>query len=55
VADGQLDARRLASYRKLQKEAAGASQTLRERHERERRFGILQRQAQRTKRDARDR
>jgi ribosome biogenesis GTPase len=55
VADGQLDARRLASYRKLQREAAGASQTLRERHERERRFGILQRQAQRTKRDARDR
>ena len=53
VADGRLDARRLASYHKLQREAAGASRTLRERHEKERQFGALQRQAQRAKRERR--
>jgi ribosome biogenesis GTPase len=36
---GQLDARRLKSYLKLQREAANAKRTLRERRERDRRFG----------------
>lgn len=53
IADGRLDPRRLASYRKLQREAASASRTLRERHERERQFGAMQRQAQRIKREKR--
>lgn len=49
VADGRLEARRLASFRKLEREAADAARTLGERHEHDRQFGALQRQAQRSK------
>jgi ribosome biogenesis GTPase len=41
VASGALDGRRLASYRKLQREAANAAMTRHERHAHERRFGRM--------------
>lgn len=50
VASGQLDARRLASYRKLQREAANAAMTKHERHERQRKFGRMVATALRIKR-----
>jgi ribosome biogenesis GTPase len=50
VADGSLEARRLRSYLKLQREAANAARTLHERRERERQFGRLCRDAQRERR-----
>ena len=43
VAAGQLDARRLSSYQKLQREAERASQSVRERREIERRWGRMHR------------
>jgi ribosome biogenesis GTPase / thiamine phosphate phosphatase len=43
VAAGQLDARRLSSYLKLQREAQRAGQSLHERRESERRFGRMTR------------
>jgi ribosome biogenesis GTPase / thiamine phosphate phosphatase len=50
VASGELDARRLASYRKLLREAAHAAMTPHERHARERKFGRLVASALRLKR-----
>ena len=50
IAAGELDERRLASYRKLQREAAHAAMTTHERHARERRFGRLVASALRLKR-----
>jgi ribosome biogenesis GTPase len=41
VASGELDERRLASYRKLQREAANAAMARHERHARERKFGRM--------------
>lgn len=41
IAAGQLDARRLSSYRKLQREAARADMSTRERRARERSFGRM--------------
>jgi len=49
VESGQLDARRLASYRKLQREAANAAMTTHERHARDRKFGRLVQSAVRFK------
>jgi len=43
VAEGQLDARRLSSYQKLQREAERASQSLHERRAIERRWGRMHR------------
>lgn len=50
VASGQLDERRLASYHKLQREAAHAAMTKHERHARERKFGRMVASALRSKR-----
>jgi ribosome biogenesis GTPase / thiamine phosphate phosphatase len=50
VATGRLDPRRLASYLKLQREAANAARSVRERRERERHFGRVHRSAQRVRR-----
>jgi ribosome biogenesis GTPase / thiamine phosphate phosphatase len=50
VATGQLDSRRLTSYLKLQREAANAARTVRERRERERHWGRVHRFAQRVRR-----
>jgi ribosome biogenesis GTPase len=41
VADGRIDARRFANYRKLQREAAHAAMTPHERRERDRQFGRM--------------
>lgn len=41
ITTGRLDERRLRSYKKLQREAMNATQTVHARHERERRFGKL--------------
>jgi ribosome biogenesis GTPase / thiamine phosphate phosphatase len=49
VAAGQLDARRLSSYLKLQREAKRAGQSLHERRESERRFGRMVRSALKTR------
>ena len=54
IANGQLDARRLASYRKLQREAAQAAMSVRDRRERDRQFGRLQASAMRIKRQRRE-
>lgn len=51
IADGRLDARRLANYRKLQREAEQAARSLREQRERSRQFGAMARSAMRAKRD----
>jgi ribosome biogenesis GTPase len=48
---GELDARRLRNYLKLQREAAQAARTLPERRERERRLGRMYREAARGRRD----
>ena len=50
VESGVLEARRLANYLKLQREAAHASESVRERRERERHFGRMHRSAQRVQR-----
>lgn len=50
IASGELDERRLVSYRKLQREAAHAAMTTAERHARERRFGRVVASALRLKR-----
>ncbi|KRE89109.1 GTPase RsgA [Frateuria sp. Soil773] len=55
LAEGRLDARRLASYRKLQREAAKAAYTARERHEHARRFGLMSRQVQQLQRERKGR
>lgn len=55
VADGRLDARRLDSYLKLQREAARASRTLHERRGSERRTGKLYKAIQRRRREERER
>jgi ribosome biogenesis GTPase len=51
VAHGELDARRLSNYRKLQREAAHAQQSQREQRERGRQFGAMAKQAMRAKRE----
>ncbi len=51
LAAGQLDPRRLANYRKLQREAEEAARSLRERRERSRQFGAMARSAMRSKRE----
>jgi len=51
IADGRLDARRLANYRKLQREAEQAARSLREQRERSRQFGAMARSAMRAKRE----
>ncbi len=50
IAGGQLDERRLVSYRKLQREAANAAMATHERHARERKFGRVVDEALRLKR-----
>lgn len=55
VADGKLDNRRLDNYRKLQREAANAARSTRERHEHERHYGLLNRNAQRLQREKKGR
>jgi ribosome biogenesis GTPase / thiamine phosphate phosphatase len=47
---GSIDARRLRSYLKLQREAANAARTLHEKRERERQFGRLYKTVQRQRR-----
>jgi ribosome biogenesis GTPase len=54
VADGRLDARRLTSYLKLQREAARATRTAHERRANERRTGKLYERVQARKRRERD-
>jgi ribosome biogenesis GTPase len=51
LAQGALDARRVANYRKLQREAVRAGQTLREQREQGRQFGAMARQAMKAKRE----
>ena len=51
LAEGVLDQRRLANYRKLQREAAAAQRTLREQRERSRQFGAMTKAVMRAKRD----
>lgn len=51
VADGALDARRLANYRKLLREAVRTQQSLREQREQGRQFGAMAKQAMRAKRE----
>ncbi|WP_266183282.1 ribosome small subunit-dependent GTPase A [Dyella humicola] len=51
LAEGALDHRRLANYRKLQREAAEAQRTLREKRERSRLFGAMTKEVMRAKRD----
>jgi len=51
VADGALEARRLSNYRKLQREAQHAQQTLHEQREHARQFNAMAKQAMRSKRD----
>ncbi|HEV7776726.1 MAG TPA: ribosome small subunit-dependent GTPase A [Luteibacter sp.] len=51
LADGRLDARRFGNYLKLQREAAQAARTVRERHERNRQFGVMSREVMRAKRE----
>lgn len=51
VMDGTLEARRLDNYRKLQREAAHAQRSVREERVHGRQFGVLVRQAVRSKRE----
>ena len=51
VADGALDARRPSNYRKLQREALHARMTLREQREQGRQFGVMAKQAMKSKRE----
>lgn len=53
VANGSLEARRLRSYLKLQREAANAARTLHEKRERERQLGRLYRSVQEERRRVR--
>ncbi|TCV93420.1 ribosome biogenesis GTPase [Luteibacter rhizovicinus] len=55
IAEGQLDARRLVNYRKLLRESTHASNTLKERHDRNRQFGKLSRDVQRAQREKKGR
>lgn len=55
VADGTLDGRRLANYRKLQREAANAARSTRERREHDRHYGLLNRNVQRLQREKKGR
>jgi ribosome biogenesis GTPase len=55
VADGSLDDRRLANYRKLQREAANTSRTTRERREHDRHYGRLSHSVQRLQREKKGR
>jgi ribosome biogenesis GTPase / thiamine phosphate phosphatase len=50
IAEGRLDARRLTSYLKLEREVARASQTSWQQHQKSRQFGRLSRAAQKRKR-----
>lgn len=54
VREGTLDARRLANYRKLQREAAKAIETIAQRRERERRFGRMRHEAERERKRIRE-
>jgi ribosome biogenesis GTPase len=51
IAEGTLDVRRLANYRKLQREAAQVQRTERERREQSRQFGAMGKEAVRLKRE----
>ena len=51
IAAGALDVRRVANYRKLQRETAQAQRSERERREQSRRFGAMGKEAVRLKRD----
>lgn len=51
--EGRLDARRLESYRKLQREAAHANATLAERRDRERRFGRMRHEMEKVRKKTR--
>lgn len=55
LADGTLDDRRLANYRKLQREVANAMRTTRERREQGRQNSLLNRNAQRLQREKKGR
>lgn len=55
VAGGSLDGRRLASYRKLQREAANAVRSTKDRREHDRHYGLLNRHAQRLQREKKGR
>ncbi|EIL91879.1 ribosome small subunit-dependent GTPase A [Rhodanobacter spathiphylli] len=55
VAAGTLDGRRLANYRKLQREAAQAARSTKERREHDRHYGVLNRHAQRLQREKKGR
>jgi ribosome biogenesis GTPase / thiamine phosphate phosphatase len=55
VAHGALDARRLASYLKLQRETENAAMALHERRDRDRRFGRMRHAAERVRRRQRER
>jgi len=55
VAEGTLDDRRLANYRKLQRETANAARSTRERREHDRHYGLLNRNAQRLQREKKGR
>ncbi|KQZ77786.1 GTPase RsgA [Rhodanobacter sp. Root561] len=55
IAAGTLDGRRLANYRKLQREAAQAARSTKERREHERHYGVLNRTAQRLQREKKGR
>jgi ribosome biogenesis GTPase len=55
IAAGSLDGRRLDNYRKLQREAANAVRSTKERREHDRHYGLLNRQAQRSQREKKGR
>lgn len=55
IAAGTLDGRRLANYRKLQREAAQAARSTKERREHDRHYGVLNRNAQRLQREKKGR
>ena len=55
IAAGTLDGRRLANYRKLQREAANAVRSTKERREHDRHFGVLNRDAQKLQREKKGR
>ncbi|MGC1551102.1 MAG: ribosome small subunit-dependent GTPase A [Rhodanobacter sp.] len=55
ITEGVLDARRFANYQKLQREAAEAQRTVREKRELSRQFGAMGKAAMRAKRERLDR
>jgi ribosome biogenesis GTPase len=55
IDDGSLDGRRLDNYRKLQREAANAARSIKERHEHDRHYGLLNHRTQRSQREKKGR